>query len=188
MELKNAIYERRTVRAFTDQEIPEDVLMEILEAGTWAPNHNNTQPWEFVLVGPETREKLKQVNIGVMENGPLKSPVIPEDRKEKMREFMQNFGNAPVLLAVLYPAANNPLDKYDFPLTGGAVLQNIGLTAWDKGIGNVWLSFGFTPPALEILQVEENGGVAGILALGYPAFVPPAQPRVPVAEKLRRLP
>jgi len=188
MELRDALYQRRTVRGFKPEPIPEEILLEILDAGIQAPTHNNTQPWEFVLIGPETREKLRQVFVGVLEAGPLQSPVVPDDKKEKMRAFMQDFGGAPVLLAVLYPAANNPLDKYDFPLTAAAAIQNIGLAAWEKGIGNVWLSFGFAPAAQEILGVEENGGVAGILAMGYPAFVPPALPRIPAGEKMRRLP
>lgn len=188
MELLEAIYNRRTVRAFRPDPVSEEVLTKILEAGTWAPSHGNNQPWEFVVVGPETRQKLQATYQGMMEGGPLKNPNLPEEQKDRMRQFMQDFGGASTLLAVVLPAPAIEIDKYDFPLAGAAAIQNILLAAWEQEVAGVWLSFGANPQVKTILGVEEEGSISGILALGYPAFVPPAQPRIPVAEKIRRLP
>ncbi len=66
MELKDAILNRRTVRKFTSKVVEEDVLFEILEAGIWAPSHGNNQPWEFVIIGPETRKKLAEMYSAFM--------------------------------------------------------------------------------------------------------------------------
>lgn len=188
MELLDAIYNRRTVRAFRPDPVPEEVLTKILEAGTWAPSHGNNQPWQFVIVGPETRQKLVAAYQEMMENGPLKNPALPEERKSKMRQFIQDFGGAPTILAVVCPPPSMEVDTYDFPLAGGAAIQNIALAAWDQELGSVWLSFGATPQAKEILGVQPEETIAGILAIGYPVAVPPAQPRIPVEEKVRRLP
>lgn len=188
MEVLEAIYNRRTVRAFRPDSISEEVLTKILEAATWAPSHGNNQPWEFVIAGAETRQKLLSLYQEMMESGPLKNPALPEERKEKMRQFMQNFGGAPTLLAVTLPAPTMEVDKYDFPLAGAAAIQNLLLAAWEQEVGAVWLSFGANPQAKAILGVEEAGSISGILAMGYPLAVPPAQPRIPVADKIRRLP
>lgn len=188
MDLLQAIYERRTARAFTSKPVAEDDLNKILEAGTWAPSHANTQPWEFIIIGQETREKLAAAYRAMMEAGPLKNPEMPAQIKEVLTEFVKNFGNAPVLFAVASPPPATELDRYDYPLTAGAVIQNILLAAWEKGIAGVWISFGMTEQARSILEIQEGGTIGGILAMGYPAVTPPAQPRIPVAEKIRALP
>ena len=58
MDVMEAIRGRRSVRAFEPDDLPEELLDEILEAGTWAPSHRNAQPWDFVRVGPQARAKL----------------------------------------------------------------------------------------------------------------------------------
>lgn len=188
MQLKEAILNRRTARKFTTRAVSDDILMEILEAGTWAPSHGNNQPWEFMLAGPETRARMAGSYRVAMEAGPLANPDLPEARKQIIRDFSVNFGDAPVILAVVSPPALTDLDRYDFPMSAAAAIQNILLAAWEKGIAGVWLSFGSNPVARSLLNIPEEGKIAGILAMGYPESVPPAQPRVSVAEKLQRLP
>ena len=124
----------------------------------------------------------------MMEAGPLKNPSLPEENKALMRKFITNFGGAPLLLAVVCPPPILPVDSYDFPLAAGAAIQNISLAAWEKEIGSVWLSLGSFPQVKPLLDVQPEGCIAGILAMGYPAMVPEAQPRVAVSEKTRRLP
>lgn len=43
------------------------------------------------------------------------------------------------------------------------------------------------PKVKEILEIEEFGTISGILALGYPKAVSPAQPKIPVSDKIRKL-
>ncbi|MCM0650668.1 nitroreductase family protein [Clostridium swellfunianum] len=188
MEVIKAIHDRRTVRMFTEKPLNDDVLNKILEAGIWAPSHGNTQPWEFIVIGPNTRRKLSETYLNMMENGPLKNPSFPEDRKAAIRKFATNFGDAPVLIAVACPPASNDMDRYDFPLTAGAVIQNMLLEAWDNEVAGVWLSFGINPEAQSILEINEGGFIGGILAIGYSSNIPAAPPRISVEEKTRKLP
>lgn len=188
MDLLQAIYQRRTARMFTSNPVSDEVLNKILEAGTWAPSHGNTQPWEFIIIGPENRRRLAEAYGNIMEAGPLKNPEIPEERKQLIRKFAQDFGGAQVLIAVASPPAVTDIEKYDYPLTLGAVIQNILLAAWEKEIAGVWLSFGFSPQVKSILGIENGGSIGGILAMGYSDNIPPEPPRIPVSDKIRRLP
>ncbi len=188
MELKEAIFNRRTVRNFNSRLISDETLFEILEAGIWAPSHGNNQPWEFILIGPETRSKLLNAYQKAMEAGPLSNPDLPDEKKEMIRNFSRDFGGAPVIISVICPPALTDLDKYDFPLSAAAAIQNVFLAAWEKQIAGIWLSFGNMPVARSLLNISDNGMIAGILALGYPEFVPPAQERINVKEKLSYLP
>jgi nitroreductase len=41
---------QRAVRAFADRDVPDDLLLQVLEAATHAPSGSNTQPWRFIVV------------------------------------------------------------------------------------------------------------------------------------------
>jgi nitroreductase len=40
--------ERWSPRSFTDEPLPREALLHILEAARWSPSANNAQPWRFV--------------------------------------------------------------------------------------------------------------------------------------------
>lgn len=53
MEFYQVINQRRTVRDFKKQNIPQDVLLRILDAGLKAATHNHLREWEFVVLRDE---------------------------------------------------------------------------------------------------------------------------------------
>ena len=59
MNFFEIVKKRRSVRRFTDKEIPEDVVKKCLKAATLAPNSSNLQPWEFYWI--KSSEKKKKV-------------------------------------------------------------------------------------------------------------------------------
>jgi hypothetical protein len=52
-QLLDIILKRRSIRRFTDREIPDDVFSAILEAGRLAPSTVNLQTWTFFTKGFE---------------------------------------------------------------------------------------------------------------------------------------
>ena len=44
------ISERYSVRNFSDRNIPDEIIRDILEAARLAPSWVNTQPWHFIVV------------------------------------------------------------------------------------------------------------------------------------------
>lgn len=56
MTVLEAIHQRRAVRLFSEQPVPQDVMEQILRAGMRAQSSKNTQPWQFVVV--RSRETL----------------------------------------------------------------------------------------------------------------------------------
>jgi len=57
MDFYEVIKKRRSIRAYQDREVPDDVLRKILEAARLAPSAKNRQPWKFIVVKDETLEK-----------------------------------------------------------------------------------------------------------------------------------
>jgi nitroreductase len=50
MEFYEVVNNRKTVRDFKEQTIPQEVLIKILGAGLKAPTHNHQREWEFVVL------------------------------------------------------------------------------------------------------------------------------------------
>ncbi|MDP2644485.1 MAG: nitroreductase family protein [Desulfobacterales bacterium] len=58
-EFLKFVRERRTIRNFKTDPVPDDTVEKILEAARWAPSGANAQPWEFIVVkDPQTRLKI----------------------------------------------------------------------------------------------------------------------------------
>ncbi|MFO7663882.1 MAG: nitroreductase family protein [Chloroflexota bacterium] len=52
---------RRTVRHFSDQPVPREIIMDCLQAATTAPSGANHQPWHFVAVSdPDLKRRIRQ--------------------------------------------------------------------------------------------------------------------------------
>lgn len=58
-EFKKVVESRRSVRVYTEDSIPEDVMRQCLDMALLAPSSFNLQPWEFYWVrSPEKKKKL----------------------------------------------------------------------------------------------------------------------------------
>ena len=64
MDVIEAVRRRKSVRNFSDKEIPRAVIREILETACRAPSAMNTQPWEFTVIA---KKVLDAVRSGVVE-------------------------------------------------------------------------------------------------------------------------
>ena len=60
MDVYEAVDSRRAVRAFSDKQVPRDVLERVLTAATRAPSSGNLQPWHVYVVSGEPLAELKR--------------------------------------------------------------------------------------------------------------------------------
>lgn len=161
MMIAEQIRTRRNLKMFKPDPIPEELLFSWLETASYAPNHRMNEPWEILLVGPETRAKLNHKT---------------------------DFGQAPVVLAVLSKPAPTPFERDENVMAAACFVQNFLLAAHDAGAGAYWGSLGALPQNRAILGVPEGYDVIGVFGVGYPAEVPELKPRTPIASKITSLP
>ena len=65
MDLLEIISNRKSVRKYTENHIPDEDLRKILEAGRLAPSWMNVQSWKFILVkSQEKKDLLSELSIG----------------------------------------------------------------------------------------------------------------------------
>ena len=78
MELDQAMKERRSIRGFTDDPVPQSLLEEIIELATRAPSSMNTQPWHLHVLTGAPLEQVRKGNTDRMLAGVTPSREIED--------------------------------------------------------------------------------------------------------------
>lgn len=161
MSILELMKTRRTIKAFKPDPIDEKEVMFWLESASYAPNHRMTEPWEILFIGPETRKRLNHKT---------------------------DFGGAPLVLAVISEPAGTPFERDEQVMAATCFVQNFLLAAHEAGAGAKWASLGALPHNKAILGVPVEYDVIGVFGVGYPADIPAAKERTPIASKIKILP
>ncbi|MBR2251921.1 MAG: nitroreductase [Neisseriaceae bacterium] len=85
-EIDQIIRSRRSIRAFTSQAVDNELLKNILETASYAPSGTNTQPWKVYVVTGETKDKICNAVIELIENT-RKNPELAEQYQETFRYY-----------------------------------------------------------------------------------------------------
>lgn len=150
METLKAIFTRRSIRKFREQQIDQNDLRAILKAGMFAPSARNQQPWHFLVV--TERELL--------------------DRLMKAHPYAQMLAEAPMAILV---CADTDLEKSKgyWPVDCSAATQNMLLAAHAVGLGSVWLGVYPRTERMEairsIFSLRPNIQPFALIAMGFPA-------------------
>ncbi len=60
MQVKQALRNRRSIRAFLDKAVSDDIITQLLDDARWAPSGSNTQPWQVVVLRGDKKNRLQQ--------------------------------------------------------------------------------------------------------------------------------
>ena len=143
------IFNRRSVRKYTEQKIEPEKVDRMLRAAMQAPSATNQQPWEFLVIDDkETIVKLSEFSpyAKMLPGAPLAMVIL---EKQGMR--------APLFT------------EQDL----GAAVQNLMLQAVEDGLGSVWMGVGRGTERetflTEMFNLPETVKPFAVLAIGYPA-------------------
>ena len=95
--LLNLVIQRRTIRQFKPDPLPEGSIEKIIEVARWAPSGFHTQPWEFVVV---TKREVKEAIIEALDK--YAPPIAkPESSGPSINISRSSFRDAPVFIIAL---------------------------------------------------------------------------------------
>ena len=159
----NTLLNRRSIRRYKEDQVPDELLDQVLTAGLYAPTGMNRQNIIMVAVrDKQTRDQLSRMNAAVM--GSDRDP----------------FYGAPCVIVVLgdpeiYPVVEN----------GSLVLGNLMNAAYAVGLGSCWIHRAKqtfeTEEGKALLRkwgLKENLVGIGNCILGYADESPEAKPRL----------
>lgn len=135
----------RSVRLFSEREIADDVLLDIVDAGRWTGSAKNTQPWDLIVV--KNRENLAAL--------------------AKCGRYAGHLATAPLAIALVMHG-----DDVATLMDEGRLMQNLMLAAWAHGVGSCIASIypqDNEQRARELLGIPKDRHLRTMLSIGYPA-------------------
>ncbi len=193
MDTLKTIRERRSARAFQPVSIPKETIEEILKLTVNAPSANNLQPWEFVVVMDEEKERLsrkllkaykeKQISCGSGAVKPLPKAIKQRGIQtlESMKPYVEktgssvdsfvnegscNFYGAPAAIIISLDDCFSSRQMVDV----GAAVGYLVLAAESSGLATcpIGLITDYADEIKELLNIPENKKIVIGVALGYP--------------------
>lgn len=155
MDVYELIKTRRSVRAYQNRPIPDDLLERLLEAARWAPSARNLQPWKFVVVRDEQRRR--------------------ELAKAAHEQLFVGEASAVIAAVTLEPESVMSCEVPTYPIDIAIAVDHLTLAAAAEGLGTCWIGAFRQAQVREILGVPETCKVAILMPMGYPADEPPSE-------------
>ena len=152
-EVLDTIKERRSIYKYNDEEVNEEEVNTVLEAGRWAPSFANLQPWKFIVVrDSETKNKLHEI-------------------AQRITLFREGIDQAPVVIAV---ATNQDKDPNHYAEAGAVASQNMALAAHSIGLSSYWIGVfdidsekdSAEKDAKKVLDLSEDERLISLLPIG----------------------
>jgi nitroreductase len=177
-EVLKTIYNRRSVRDFQKDEVPEDLVKEIIRAGSYAPSNLNKQPWGFIVIkNKKLMRKLSDRAVDFwIEQTKTNSEIIEVAKTDPLFKNLLNmmskpdfsiFYNAPVMIMVL-GRSNAEFPQIDCSLAAESMM----LAARSLGIGSCWIGLamplGNNRELLTEIGVPSEYNLVAPLIFGYP--------------------
>ncbi|MCM2325035.1 MAG: nitroreductase family protein [Candidatus Woesearchaeota archaeon] len=158
MNVFEAIATRRSIRKYTSQDVPMEILGLIIDAGRYAPSAGNTQNWRFIIIkDPSNRQKIAEASMQQLwiAEAPILICVVSET--EKLKKFYGVRGER------LYSVQNC-----------AAAVQNMLLTAHALGLASCWISSFDEEVLSRTLGLPGEVRPQAVLPIGYPDEIVPA--------------
>lgn len=184
MSLFDVIYNNRAMRRLDTRDIPEDIIVKLIDAANQAPSGSNMQNGRWLVVrDPLVKQKLADLNrvgveayIGPMVDLPGSLPHQSEDKRTRMLNAvlwqMEHMHEFPALVVACMEFGQK-VDFNTMAAGSGSIwpgIQNLLLAARALGLGAAPTTLALTNPkaVAEALKLPETMGAFCLIPIGYP--------------------
>lgn len=168
MDFYEAVKERRSIRGYKPEPVPEKVVAKLAEAVALAPSACNLQPVKVLFV---TNPELKAKIAGV---------------------YTQEWLKQAPAIAVILTDAKDSWHRVEgdaiADIDGAIVMENLVLAAAAEGLGTCWICAFDRKRMDAVLNVEAPWRTFAITPVGYPAVAPKGITRKSVSSIFQALP
>ncbi|MFN8529910.1 MAG: nitroreductase family protein [Anaerolineae bacterium] len=177
----SALFDRRSIRRYTNQPVPHEVLESVLQAAIWAPSAHNRQPWRFAVVTDSTVKEQLARRMGDQLRLDLQADSAPEAviAADTARSYARITSAPAVVILCLsmqdmdsYPDARRSQNEWVMAVQSTAMAgQNLLLAAHAAGLGACWMCAPlFSPLTVSaVLELPDDWQPQALITLGYPA-------------------
>jgi nitroreductase len=158
-DFSSVIRNRRSVRVFKPDDIPDELIKEAINIARWAPSGANRQPWRFIVIKDPTTKKM-----------------LCEAAKAAFFQINLHVYEAPVLIVVCSNSKASAWHLYD--TTNATMCLLLALEY--LSLGSCWVGLFNKEKVKEILQIPKKWEVIALIPIGYPKETPSTPPRMDV--------
>jgi nitroreductase len=155
MDFSKVIRERRSIRKFKKDLIPDSACQSLREALSLAPSANNKQPCIFVFV----------------KDGDIRARIVGEACHQ------EGFLDAPLIVVACCPRGG----EFDCAIA----VDHLILAATNEGLGSCWVGWIERQAIRQVLDIPDDIDIPVIVPIGYAAESPGARPRKGFRELFR---
>jgi nitroreductase len=160
--IANNIRSRRTsMLVEKDRPVPDELIHELCELATWAPNHKRTWPWRFAAItGPA------QLRFG---DTVAQAMAAFGDEPAKVDKARTKYARTPSVVVIGSTAGDSELRTIENRDATAAAVQNLMLAATARGLATYWGSCpkGANDPVAEFCGFEPDTAVVCIMYIGW---------------------
>jgi nitroreductase len=174
MDVYQAITRRRTIKRYTEEPIPREVIERLLDAAVWAPNHFLTQPWRFTVLTGAAKDGLAALRRQQLAERMDDTTTV--GAQTKLADTYRKMAGAAALVAVTAKHDTDPIIDAENSYATAAATQNLLLAATAEGLASFWSSGIATyPQAHSYLGLADDEHIIAVVHLGYPALELPGR-------------
>lgn len=181
--LSRIIKRRRSVFpvSYTEQEVPVEVIKQILDSANYAPTHKLTQPWRFIVFRNEGKAKLGQ------ELARLYKETTPANQflQKKYDSILEKAGQASCIITLNAALNSDKVPEWEELAALACAVQNMALTAEALNVGAYWSSPGMIADLKDYLNLGEQEKCFGLFYMGYHNEEPREAQRSPIEGKIK---
>ena len=176
MEFNQVIEERRSTRKFSKKTVAKKKILELIECARMSPSAANRQPWHFIIVENEQKNKV----AAIMEEQLKKNKVELDSANYATHTYQATSSiinsirvirEAPILILVFRPNSDDFHDA-DY-LSIGSAVEHICLKATNLNLGSLWIrDIIYTKDEIAELFTDQTMELVVSVAIGYSSEFP----------------
>ena len=180
-ETLKVIHSRVSHKALKTTPIDKEVLTVLLDAAVRAPNHKLTEPWGFLVFGPEAKLAYAQTRARRKFKG---------EEPEKAARMVEEFRTVPAVIGVTQRLDDDPERREEDYAACWMAVENLLLAATSMGLGaKTHTGAMLNDPILrDALHLADRDRLITVVHVGQPAEEMSPKKRIPASEKTVWLP
>ena len=158
--LNSIIRNRKSIypNDYTGDEIPDNLIREILLNANHAPTHRMTQPWFFKVYKNESKQKLIDI-VSKIDDSKIS--------KSKLDKFIQKINDSNTVISIfLNRDKKERLPEWEEIAAVSMAVQNMWLTCYVNNIGSYWSTPGFIHEYGNLIKLDNNQSSLGFFFMG----------------------
>ena len=167
MDALELLLNRRSASRLAEPAPKDEALNNIIRAGMRAPDHGTLQPWRFIIIEGEARDRFGEVLLAAALDENQDQAVQDKSRKAPLRAPM-------IITVVAHCTEEHKVPVWEQVASACCAVQAMQMAAVSQGFGGIWRSGFWTENEIvrQAFGCREQDAIVGFLYLGTPLVQP----------------